>query len=163
MTHQPSALLPRFDAPQVQHDPARCLLRFQGLDRANAVVCPAPAHGRELVVTHRPTHALGDFTGMPPLSTQDELWMSGHWLPRIARQPWQRAVPVPRPGQLPNQMAIEALFWFGRHLTRFQFQVFDDVPPALDRLVAGDRAAAQRLQAEWDAARPAPATPALPT
>jgi len=156
-------LLPLFDALQVQHDVPRRLMRFQWLDRANPVVRPALVHGRELVVVHQPTHALVDFTGMPPLSTQDELWMSVHWLPRVARQSLQQVALVLRSGHLHNQMAIEALFWFGRHLTRFQFQVFDDVPPALDWLVAGDRAAAQRLQAEWDAARPAPATPALPT
>ncbi|GAB3574840.1 hypothetical protein [Hymenobacter daeguensis] len=36
------------------------------------------------------------------------------------------------------------------HLRRWQMQVFEDVPAALDWLTAGDAAAVQRLRAEWN-------------
>ena len=68
--------LPLFDALQVQHDAARRLMRFQWLDQTNAVLRPALAHGRDLVEAHRPTHVLMDFTGLPPIAVQDELWLS---------------------------------------------------------------------------------------
>lgn len=56
-----------------------------------------------------------------------------------------------RPGHLHNQMATEAIFWVGKRLMRFQLQLFDTVPAALDWLAAGDGEAVQRLQAEWNA------------
>lgn len=138
-------------------------MRFQWLDRTRAVLRPALAHGRDLVKTHQPTHVLMDFTGLPPIAVQDELWLSVHWFPRVAAQPLRCVALVLRPTQLHNQMATEAVFWLGRHLVRFQLhQVFDDVPAALDWRTAGDAAAVRRLQAEWNAGPP-PAPAALPT
>ncbi len=126
-------------------------MRFQWLRPANRVIRPALMHGRDLVVTHQPTHVLVDFTDLPPISMSDELWMSVHWFPPIARQSLRCVALVYRSGHLHNQMATEAMFWVSKHLMRFQLQLFDSVPAALDWLVAGNAGAAQRLQAEWNA------------
>ncbi|MFD1467452.1 STAS/SEC14 domain-containing protein [Hymenobacter caeli] len=151
-------LFPLFDALQVQHDAGLRLLRFQWLDLANHRLRPALERGLELVVAHQPTHVLVDFEGLPPIGIKDELWMSTYWFPRIAGQSLRCVALVLRPEHLHNQMTTEAMFWVARHLMRFQVQVFDEVPAALDWLTG--RAAAQRLQAEW-AAGPPPAP--LPT
>ncbi len=147
-------LLPLFDALQVQHDPALRLLRFQWLDAGNHHLRPALVHGRELVVTHQPRLVLVDMTSLPPLSVADELWMSVSWLPRIAAQPLQEVALVLPPGRIHNQMATETLLWVGRHLVRFQLQVFEETHSALDWLTSGDAAVAARLRAEWVAAGP---------
>ena len=152
-------LLPRFDDLQVQHDPDLRLMRFQWLNPGNAVLRPALAHGRDLVVAHQPTQVLVDFTGLPPLSIQDEMWMSVHWFPRIAAQPLRSVALVFRPEHLHNQMAIEAMFWMGRHLLGFNIQLFPEPEMGLQWLVDGEAAAFERLQAEWGAAVPEPPRP----
>ena len=156
-------LFSRFDALQVQHDAGRRLLRFQWLDPANHYLRPALEHGRDLVVTHQPTHVLMDFHGLPPVSLADELWASVHWLPRIAAQPLQSVALVLRSEHLHNQLVIEATLWACRHLVRFELQVFEHVPAALDWLLQGDDAAARHLQAEWEAGVAAPRAAALPS
>ena len=120
-------LLPLFDALQVQHDLDLSLLRFQWIDPLNHRLRPALEYGRDLVVEYQPRRALVDFRGLPQLSIQDQLWMSGHWLPRIAAQPLQQAAPVYDVSHMHvhNQMAAEAMLWVGRHLIRFQLQLFD--------------------------------------
>lgn len=147
-------LLPLFDALQVQHDSALNLLRFQWLDLANHHLRPALVHGRDLVMAHRPAQVLVDFTGLSPISVQDELWMSLHWLPRIAAQPLEQVALVLRAEHLHNQMVAEAMLWVARHLMRFQLQFFGDVPAALDWLTGSDRLAGRRLQQEWLAGTP---------
>lgn len=145
-------LLPLVDALKVQHDPALQLLRFQWLDPLNHRLRPALEHGRDLVVEHQPRHVLVDFRGLPQLSIQDQLWMSVHWFPRIAAQPLERVALVYDAGarHLHNQLATEAMLWVGRHLIRFQLQLFDSVPAALFWLTDADEEASQRLAADWN-------------
>ena len=142
---------------QVQHDPGLRLMRFQWVGSSiSTAMRPGLVYGRDLIVAHQPTHALVDLTGLPLIEMQDELWMSIHWFPKIAGTELRCAALIMRPGQLHNQMAIEAMLWLGRHLTRFQIQVFEAVPAALDWLTSGDAAAGRYLQADWDAALPTP-------
>jgi hypothetical protein len=142
---------------QVQHDMALALMRFQWVGGpANHALRAGLAYGRDLVVAHRPIHTLIDFHGMPLIDIQDELWMSVHWFPKVARPPLRNVAVIFNPQQLHNQMAIEAMLWVGRHLMSFQMQVFEDAPAALDWLTAGDTAVVQRLQAEWESAWPTP-------
>ena len=154
-------LLPLFHDLQVQSDADHQLLRFQWLNPANSVLRPALAHGRDLVVQHQPTHVLVDFTGLPPLSIQDEMWMPVHWFPRIAAQPLRNVALVFRPEHLHNQMATEAMFWVGRHLLGFSIQIFPEPEMGLHWLVGGDGPALERLQAEWNAALPSTSPRAL--
>lgn len=148
-------VLPLRHSLQVQHDPLLHLMRFQWVGNSNSQSVRAGlVYGRDLVVAHQPTHALVDLFGLPPLEMQDELWMSVNWFPKIAASRLRYAALVLRPGQLHNQMAIEAMLWLGRHLMRFQMQIFEAVPEALDWLTGGDASARQRLLAEWDAALP---------
>lgn len=166
-------LLPLFDALQVQLDadarfmraqwrePAGHYLRAaQGLERS---LRPALLHGRDLLVAHQPAHVLVDFEGLPPISLPDELWMTTNWLPQVLTQPMRCVALVLRREHLHNQMVVESLLWTSRPLLRFQLQVFDDVPTALDWLLEGDAAAISRLQAEWDGALPPRPGPTLPT
>lgn len=146
-------VLPVFDELLVQHDPNRRLMRFQWLDVTNTRLRPGLVHGRDLVVEHKPAHVLVDFHCLPQLSITDELWMSVHWFPRIAAQPIQRVALVYPPGyQLHNVMMAEAVLWVGRHLTRFQLQLFDEVEAALFWLTDANEQATGCLQAEWAAA-----------
>ncbi|MBO2008477.1 hypothetical protein [Hymenobacter negativus] len=136
---------------QVQHDLDLRLMRFQWVGGpANHALRAGLAYGRDMVVANKPTHTLIDFHGMPLIDIQDELWLSVHWFPKVARRPLRCVAVIFTPEQLHNQMAIEAMLWVGRHLMRFEMQVFADVPAALDWLTEGDAAAVQRLQAEWD-------------
>lgn len=140
---------------QVQHDSSLRLMRFQWVGGpSNHALRAGLAYGRDVVVANKPVHTLIDFHGMPLIDIQDELWMSVHWFPQVARRPLRRVAVIFTPEQLHNQMAIEAMLWVGRKLMRFQMQVFEEVLPALDWLVEGDTAAVRRLQAEWAEARP---------
>lgn len=107
---------------------------------------------RDLVETHHPFYVLVDFHGMPPVEMRDELWMSLHWFPRVSRRPLRTVAVIYSPEQLHNQMAVEAMLWFGKQFMHFQLQVFEEALPALDWLTNGDMAGSQRLVAEWDAA-----------
>ncbi len=156
-------LFPLFDALQVQYDADLGFMRFQWREPAGhylrAVQAsgrnlrPALAHGRDLVVAHRPAYVLVDFEGLPPISLADELWMTANWLPQVA-QPLRGVALVLRHEHLHNQMMAESLLGAGRHLLPFQIQVFENVAPALDWLVQGDEATAARLQQEWDSLPP---------
>ncbi len=144
-------VLPRQHNLQVQHDPQLRLMRFQWVGGPDSQAVRADlVYGRNLVVAQQPTHVLVDLAGLPPIEMQDELWMTVHWFPKIAASRLQYVALVLRPGQLHNQMAIEAMLWLGRRLMRFQMQVFEGVPSALDWLTQGDAEAMHRLQAEWD-------------
>ena len=166
-------ILPPFDSLQAQHDASLRLMRFQWLDPArhylrSALVHgrnlrPALLHGRDLVIAYKPAHVLIDFDGLPPISLQDELWMSVNWFPQVVAQPLEQVALVLRAEHLHNQMAVETMLWVGRNLLRFQVQVFEDVPVALDWLAGGNAAEARRLQDEWDAALPPPPGATLPT
>jgi hypothetical protein len=146
-------ILPLNHNLQVQHNVALKLMRFQWAGSpANYALRAALAYGRDLVVANKPTHTLIDFHGMPLIDIQDELWMSVHWFPQVAQRPLRCVAVIFTPEQLHNQMAIEAMLWVGRHLMRFQMQVFENVPSALDWLVEGDTATVQCLMDEWDAA-----------
>ena len=111
---------------------------------------------RDLVVLHKPFFVLIDFQGMPPVEMRDELWMSIHWFPQVSRRPLRAVAVIYPPGQLHNQMAVEAMVWFGRQLMRYQLQVFEEVLAAYDWFTGGDAAAGQRLAAEWKAASASP-------
>lgn len=166
-------ILPLFDSLQVQHEASLRLMRFQWLDPAkhylrSALVHgrnlrPALVHGRDLVTALKPALVLVDFEGLPPISLQDELWMSVNWLPQVAAQPLEQVGLVLRREHLHNQMMVESLLWAGRHLLHFQVQVFEDAPAALDWLMQSDVAAVRHLLDEWDAALPPAPSPALPT
>lgn len=147
-------LLPCFEALKVQHDAEQRFMRFQWLDPHRRVLRPALEYGREVVEQHQPHLSLIDFTHLPPIGLADELWLSLHWFPRIVQLPFKRVAVVSRPEHLHNQMVMEAMFWLSRYLIRFQMQLFDDVPSAIEWLLDGDAAAAQKLQHEWDTASP---------
>ena len=144
-------IIPAVDALKVQYDAAHNFARFQWLDPGNRVLRPALNYGCHVIENYRPHLALVDFTGLPPVSFTDELWLSVHWFPRIVKGSLQQVALVTRPEQLHNQMAVEAMFWVARALMRFQVQIFDDIIPALEWLLADD-AAAQALQHEWNTA-----------
>lgn len=145
-------LLPLFEALKIQYDPERRFTRFQWLDPYRRVLRPALEHGRQVVEQLRPHHSLIDFTHLPPVSLSDELWLSLQWFPRIVKLPFRQVAIVSRAEHLHNQMVVEAMFWLSRMLIRFQVQLFDDVPSALEWLLGGDQAAALALQQEWDTA-----------
>lgn len=153
-------LLPAFDALKIQHDATHQFVRFQWLDPHNRVLRPALNHGRHVIEMHCPHLSLVDFTSLPPISLVDELWLSTHWFPRIVQSSLRQVAIVVRPEHLHNQMAMEAMFWVARALMRFQVQIFDEIPPALEWLLADNTAAALALQNEWNAA---PVTLTLPT
>ena len=90
---------------------------------------------------------------MPPVEMRDELWMSGHWFPWVSRRPLRGVAVIYSSEQLHNQMAVEAMLWFGKRFMHYQLQVFEDAVPAYDWFTGGDTAAAQRLVAEWDGAK----------
>ena len=136
---------------KVQYDPELRLMRFQWVGGPDNQALRADlVYGRDLVTTQQPTHTLIDLAGLPPVDILDELWMTVHWFPPIAASRLRHVALVLGPGQLHNQMAIEAMLWLGRHLMRFQMQVFGDVPAALDWLTHGEAATMHRLQAEWE-------------
>jgi hypothetical protein len=142
---------------QVQHDPALRLMRFQWVGAPVAQRLRAGMrYCRDLVALHKPFYVLVDFQGMPPVEMRDELWMSVNWFPQVSRRPLRAVAVIYPPGQLHNQMAVEAMLWFGRQLMRYQLQVFEDVLAAYDWFTDGDTAAGQRLAAEWNAASASP-------
>lgn len=97
---------------------------------------------------------LVDFQGMPPVEMRDELWLTVHWFSRVSRRPLRAVAVIYPPGQLHNQMAVEAMLWLGRQLMHYQFQVFEVALSAYDWFTSGDPATRHRLAAEWAAARP---------
>ena len=154
-------ILPRQHNLQVQHDPQLRLMRFQWVGGPDSQAVRADLmYGRDLVMAQQPTHVLVDLAGLPPLEMQDELWMTVHWFPKIAASRLQYVALVLRPGQLHNQMAIEAMLWLGRQLMRFQMQVFESVSGALDWLTQGEAGTMHRLQTEWHEHAPRAGQPA---
>ncbi|GAA4038533.1 hypothetical protein GCM10022409_25090 [Hymenobacter glaciei] len=139
---------------QVQYDPELRLMRFQWVGAPLAHLLRAGMrYCRDLVEELHPHYVLVDFQGMPPVEMRDELWMSVHWFPRVSRRPL-RAVAVMYPSnQLHNQLAVEAMLWVGRHLMRYQLQVFGDALAALDWFTQGDTAVGKRLVTEWESAK----------
>jgi len=107
---------------------------------------------RNLVALHKPFFVLVDFEGMPPVEMRDELCMLVNWFPRVSRRPPRAVGVIYPPGQPHNQMAVEAMLWFGRQLVRYQLPLFDGALAAYDWFAAGDAAAGQRLAAGWNAA-----------
>jgi hypothetical protein len=111
---------------------------------------------RDLVEELHPYYVLVDFHGMPPIEMRDELWMSVHWFPWVSCRPLRGVAVIYSPGQLHNQMAVEAMLRVGRQLVHYQLQVFEDALAAYDWFTGGDTAVGQRLQAEWEDAPPRP-------
>ena len=146
---------------QVQHDLDLRLMRFQWVGGpANHALRAGLAYSRDVVVANKPTHTLIDFHGMPFIDIQDELWLSVHWFPKVARRPLRCVAVIFTPEQLHNQMAIEAMLWLGRQLMRFQMQVFESVSSALDWLTQGEAGTMHRLQTEWHEHTPRAGQPA---
>ena len=143
-------MLPQVDQLVVQHGPDLRFMRFQWLDAARRRVRPALRHGRDLVRQHQPARALVDLRGLPDLSIDDQLWMTGHWLPVVAAQAL-RQVALVLPAAAHNLMAVESLLRIGRYLLRFEVQFFTDEVAALDWLL-GSAEAAAALQHEWQRA-----------
>ena len=141
-------ILPQVDQLVVQHDPDLRFMRFQWLDATRKRVRPALRHGRNLVRDYQPIHALVDLRGLPDLSIDDQLWMTGHWFPVVAAQALRQAALV-LPTATHNQMAVESLLWVSRHLLRFEVQFFTDEVSALDWLLDSAEVAVA-LQQEWE-------------
>jgi hypothetical protein len=129
-------------------------MRFQWVGAPTAQLLRAGMrYSRDLVERLHPHYVLVDFHGMPPVEMRDELWMSVHWFPRVSRRPLRGVAVIYSPDQLHNQMAVEAMLWFGKRFMHYQLQVFEDALSAYDWFTGGDTAAGQRLVAEWEAAK----------
>ena len=129
-------------------------MRFQWVGAHTAQLLRAGMrYCRDLVEDLHPHYVLVDFNGMPPVEMRDELWMSVHWFPRVSRRPLRGVAVIYSPAQLHNQMAVEAMLWFGKRFMHYQLQVFEDALSAYDWFTGGDAAAGRRLVAEWDEAK----------
>lgn len=147
-------ILPRQHNFQVQHEPALRLMRFQWVGAPQTLLLRAGMrYCRDLVESLHPYYVLVDFHGMPPVEMRDELWMSVHWFPRVSRRPLRGVAVIYSPEQLHNQMAVEAMLWFGKRFMHYQLQVVADALSAYDWFTDGDTAVGQRLVAEWNAAQ----------
>ncbi|AWM33848.1 STAS/SEC14 domain-containing protein [Hymenobacter nivis] len=144
-------LLPVVDSLVAQADAELRLLRFQWAIPSEAHTRPAFMRGLALLAQHQATRVLVDFTGMPPTSVTEEIWLAQHWLPGIPRQACllQAAMVFDNEYDLHNWAKMENMLG-PSHLRSFQFQFFDDAAAALHWLTGSD-AAVRRLQAEWTA------------
>ncbi|AMJ67379.1 hypothetical protein [Hymenobacter sp. PAMC 26628] len=142
-------LFPVIDSLVAQADAELRLLRFQWALLSEDHTRPAFMRGLALLAEHQATRVLVDFTGMPPTSVTEEIWLAQHWVPGILRQACllQAAMVFDNEYDLHNWAKMKNLLG-PSHLRSFQFQFFDDVVAALHWLTDSD-AAVQRLQAEW--------------
>jgi len=127
-------LLPSLQALKIQLDASLYFARHQWLGPYNRQVRAGLEHGYHVSAQYRPHLVLVDFTNLPPLGTADELWLSVSWFPRVVKLPFRQVAIMSRTEHLHNQMVMEAMFWVARHLIRFQIQLFDDIPSALEWL-----------------------------
>ncbi|MGI4885048.1 MAG: hypothetical protein ACRYFR_08825 [Janthinobacterium lividum] len=132
-----------------QADAELRLLRFQWAVPSADHTRPAFMRGLALLAEHQATRVLVDFTGMPPNSITEEVWLAEHSVPGILQQACllQAAMVFDNEHDLHNWAKMEALLDPG-HLRSFHFQFFDDAVAAL-RWLTGSDAAVRRLQAEW--------------
>lgn len=142
-------LFPVVDSLVAQADADLRLLRFQWAVPSEAHTRPAFVRGLALLAEHQAVRVLVDFTGMPPTSVTEEIWLAQHWVPGILRQSCllQAAMVFDNEYDLHNWAKVEALLG-PDHLRSFRFQFFDDVAAALHWLTGSD-ATVRRLQAEW--------------
>lgn len=142
-----------FDSLQIQLEPTLQLLRWDWAGPMHTAGVPA-AFERLLVCSrqHHVRRWLADVSNLPLVTTDEQAWLSGVWLPQFLLLPI-RTLALVLPINLHNQLVVESLLADGRRRVRADVQFFSDIPAALDWLTPS-AVTAEQLENEWEQALP---------
>ena len=142
-----------FGALLVQQEPSLQLLRWAWAGPLHTVGL-RPAFEQLLTCSrgYKVRCWLADLSGLPPVSTDEQAWLSEVWLPQFALLQ-VRALSLVMPVDLHNQLVVENLLHDGRRQFQADVQFFSDTAAALDWLTSSETVAEQ-LEATWQQALP---------
>lgn len=98
---------------------------------------------------------LADVSRLPLVGTDEQAWLSEHWLPRFMLL-GVHTVALVLPVSLHNQLVVESVLADGRRRFRAEIQFFSDVPAALDWLTASTDSLVADLEQAWQQGSAAP-------